>query len=239
MKLFFVVFLILSIFFVSPLDAKDNNIEKNKFYLKNSLGYENSVMLNSGIIEIQAIIKTPFFTGDIGASLNDFSQDITTNFRIAPYQTQYVNVGLNPFFHVGIFLDIGQEIDIGMRAFIDITNKQSKNPFTFSLEVGSFYKFTFINILPKHLTDFDVIGSVTFSQRFLEYHKIAFRISSYENYYYPLFLNPSFHLNYEFNITDTSTIGTEFFLRYTDMLTLTGTIDGFQGKLFYKLTLPL
>lgn len=235
----FLIFCGILIFLCKPSYTEEINNEKFEWYLKNTFGYENSVILNSPILEIQAILKLPFFTGDIGVSIHSFSQDISTNFRFTPYKNQYIQVGFKPFFHAGIFGDIGKEIDVGSLAFIEISNQEKQNAFTFLLKVGSFYKFTFINLIPKHLRDIELLFSIAFAQRFLENHEISFFISSYEDYYYPLFLNPSFHLRYTHNIQGKYSIGGEAFVRYTDMLTLTGTIDGFQVKLFYTLKLPL
>lgn len=229
----------LIIHLLNPLYAEKASNNEFKWYLKNSLAYENSVMLNSPILEIQTIIELPFFTGDLGVSINNFSHDISTNLRFTPYKNQHINVGFEPFFHAGFFTDIGQEIDVGSLAFIEVSNKKSKNAFRFLLELGSFYKFTFINLLPGHLLDIELLFSITFAQKILENHEISAFILSYEPYYYPLFANPSFHLKYTYTIQDRHSIGGEAFVRYTDMFTGTGTIDGVQVKAFYIVKLPV
>lgn len=234
---FILFFCGLLILLSKPSHAEENSNEEFNFYLKNTLGYENSVMLNSSILEIQAIIEIPLFTGTLGVSRNNFSKDIATNLRFTPYKNQFIKVGFNPFFHGGFFTDIGHEINVGSLAFIDFA--KNENTLKFAFEIGILYKFTFINLLPKPFRDFEIIFSIALIQPFLQNHEISLFMASYEDYYYPLFLHPSFHVKYIYTIHNTHSIGIEAFIRYTDMLTVTGTVDGFQLKAFYSLKLPL
>ena len=73
---------------------------------------------------------------------------------------------------------------------------------------------------------------IQLKKSFAKKHEIMFRLATYDPLYFNTLLSTWWQLGYSYVLTKNTTMGTLVEVLYTDQFVLSGTINGFQGKLF-------
>lgn len=113
-------------------------------------------------------------------------------------------------------------------------NKEKTNPLFTKIGLG----INFSNLWQKltaNTLKFQnnyMLIEIQFIKPIAQKHEIMFRLATYDPLYFNTLLSTWWQFGYSYDITEKITTGTLLEVLYTDQFTLSGTVNGFQGKLF-------
>lgn len=143
----------------------------------------------------------------------------------------YLN--LDEYLHYRYLFDVSSQFDILTGGTIGFTTETNWKVYA---QCFYFLKLAGINGINKTLVDNDLAAAIHFEKTFGK-NRICYGISSFDNFYYPKFFCPQFHIEYGYkfyeNIITTLTVN----VRYVDMFTLSSYLEEVEVKLGFGVDL--
>lgn len=190
----------------------------------------------AGSISIQKTLEAAKMI--LGTNVNENAINSIASVEIEAVQTETIQVAPKIILHHGFLHKFNtHEFDFLSLVSFSLKTKDKENPFKFTISLGTDYKRTLTKSVRSkendiHLQDLFGAFSIRLSKRFFNKHEIAFQFSSFDDFYFPIFCNPYYLIEYTYDATDKMTFGFIGGVHYSDQFTLTGVLEGSIAKLF-------
>ncbi len=168
-----------------------------------------------------------------------FGVDSSIGVKVQPIIESVFTLSLGYLTHVSrsFVTDTNPDLFVWNNMFIVstvFTGKNKENPFKIKFSLGLNLKQTNQRLGngTLRLDEAFPVSEILLTKRFLDRHEVFFRLASFDLLYFRGFLNTWWQLGYSCDVASKFVVGTLLEVMYADQATLSGTMSGFQGKVF-------
>ncbi|MGL4985639.1 MAG: hypothetical protein ACRC5H_00690 [Treponemataceae bacterium] len=175
-----------------------------------------------------------------GIAFDGFATNITLSTLFEPLTIGVFSLGLKYSLHFGTSYTIPfLELDNNFYLSAIFRGRNEKVPVKTTISFGFDAKTTSqkLSNTSIYLFEFFPAFEIEVQVRFFKKQEFMFRFATFDTMRYKVWLNMWWQLGYSYDITNNITIAALFQITYADQITISGTVDGFQGKVafIYKL----